>query len=289
MSVSLDRFGRGATVNDAVAAQLAAAKRRRIWSLVIVANALALVATIVGCLLMVKSQGVRAEVEEMRNEIGEYLTMMSLGGANEAVARHLPRLIGATAKWDRRFAERRESFRGLDLAIDQVQAMHRLGGNAERWRQDLEAVSPTQRGEVWQKSIKAQVAAEQKKWPNRTHEKNASEWFGDFGKELWYGLKLGFTWPVGIYNHMAEILKGGRAIDRLGVGDCLRYVLFPYRISSFTMLRLFGIVLSTTAIGYLCCWLGLKSRFGFLSYVGLVYFLYLLNIALFILYLEVVG
>ena len=167
--------------------------------------------------------------------------------------------------------------------------MHRLGVTAEHWRKELEAVAPTQRGELWQKSLKAQIAAEQKKWPNRTHEKNASEWFGDLGKEFWFGLKLGFTWPVGLYDRFSQIVKGGGAIDRLELGDMIRFLFFPYRVSSFTMLRLFGIVLATSLIGYFCCWLGLKSRFGFLSYIGLVYFLYLLNIALFILYLEVVG
>ena len=289
MSVAQDRFGRGATSNDAVTAQLAAAKRRRIWKLVIVANTMAIIAAIAGCLLMVRTQGVKAEVEDMRNEVGEHLTMMSLGGASEAIAKYLPRLITATAKWDRKFGERRENFRGLDTAIDQVQAMHRLGVTAEHWRRELEAVAPTQRGELWQKSLKAQIVAEQKKWPNRTHEKNASEWFGDLGKEFWFGLKLGFTWPVGLYDRFSQIVKGGGAIDRLELGDCIRFVLFPYRTSSFTMLRLLSIVLSTSLIGYLCCWLGLKSRFGFLSYIGLVYFLYLLNIALFILYLEIIG
>lgn len=273
--------------NDAIVAQLVAEKSRRVWRIVLITNAVAILAAIAGCLFMMKAQGVKADVAQMRDEVGETLTMMTLGGASEAVSRHIPRLIGTTAQWDRRFAERRESFRGMDAEINKVQEMHRLGAAAERWRRELEGISPMQRAEFWQMSLKAQVEAEQKKWPNRTHQKGATEWLGDMGKELWYGVKHGTLWPIGIYERTAELVKGGRGIDNLEVGDRLRYILFPYRLSTFTMLRLLGIVLVTSALGYLLCWLGLKSRFGWLSYAGLIYFLYLLNIALFIVWLEV--
>ena len=53
------------------------------------------------------------------------------------------------------------------------------------------------------------------------------------------------------------------------------------------MLRLAGIALVTSGLGYLLCWLGMKSRFGWLSYLGLIYFLYLVNVAIFIVWLEV--
>ena len=273
--------------NDAIVAQLVAAKSRRIWRIVLVANAVAILAAIAGCFFMMGSSGVKTDVAKMRDEVGETLTMMTLDGASEAVAKHIPRLIDTTARWDRKFAERREGFRGMDAEINKVQEMHRLGAAAERWRKDLEGISPMQRGELWQKSVKAQVEAEQKKWPNRTHKKGASEWAGDMGKEFWYGVKHGALWPIGIYARTAELVKGGRGIDNLEVGDRLRYILFPYRISNFTMLRLLGIVFVTSFLGYALCWLGLKTRFGWLSYAGLLYFLYLLNIALFIVWLEV--
>lgn len=277
----------GGTSNDAVAAQLAAARRRLVLRIVVAANVIALVAAIAGCLFMMKSSGVKTNVTKMRDEIGETLTMMSLGGANEAVAKYLPRLIDTSARWDRKFAERSESFRGMDVEINQVQAMHRLGGMAERWHRELEGISPTQRNEYWQKSLKAQIEAEQKNWPSRTHQKGMGEWVVDLGKEFWFGLKHGLLWPIGVYERTVELTKGGSVIDRLGIGDRLRYTLFPYRLSGFTMLRLLGIALATSVLGYLMCWIGLKSRFGWLSYVGLFYFLYLLNIALFIVWLEV--
>ena len=281
-----DRFA-GAGGNDAVAASLAAARRRRILQIVIGANIVALFAAIVGCLFMMGSQGLQADIAKMRDEVGETLTMMTLGGASEAVARYLPRLIDTTARWDRKFAEKRESFRGMDVEINQVQSMHSLGVVAELWRRELEGVSPMQRNELWQRRLKAQVEAEQKKWPNITHQKGAAEWLQDVGKEFWFGVRLGFEWPVHLYERTVEVAKGGCGIDRLDVGDRLRYILFPYRLSVFTVLRLTGIALTTSALGYLLCWLGLKSRFGWLSYAGLVYFLYLLNIAIFIVWLEV--
>lgn len=287
MSGVLDRFARrGNNGNDGNAA-IVAAKRRRIWHIVIVANVVALVASIVGCLFTIRTQGVKSDVEKMRNEVGETLTMMTLGGASEAVARHIPQLIGTTARWNRNFAGRREGFRGMDAEIDQVQAMGRLGMAAERWRSELEGVSPMQRNELWQKSLKAQVEAEQKKWPNRTHKKGMAEWALDRWKEFWFGLKHGIVWPVGVYERTVEMARGCAALSRLEVGDRLHYIFFPYRISAFSMLRLAGIAFATTLIGYLLCWFGLKSRFGWLSYVGLIYFLYLLNIALFIVCLEV--
>lgn len=283
-----DRFaGPGGTGNDVVAARLAAAKRRRVWKIVVVANVVAIVASIAGCLFMLRTQGIKADVCEMRDEVGETLTMMSLGGASEAVAKYLPSLISTTARWDRKFATRRDAFRGMDLEIDQVQAMHRLGIDAERWRKELEGVSPMQRNEHWNKSLKSQIEAEQKKWPNRTHEKGASEWLVDLWKEFWFGMKHGFMWPVSMYKNTMVIVKGGGAVDRLDVGSRLRLIFFPYRLSYFTMLRLAGIALVTSAIGYLMCWLGLKSRFGWFSYLGLMYFFYLLMIAIFIVWLEV--
>ena len=279
--------GGGGTSNDVIAAQLAAAKGRRIWRIVLVSNAVAILAAIAGCLFMMGSSGVKADVARMRDEVGERLTMMSLGGANEAVAKHLPRLIDTTTRWDRKFAARRGDFRGMDAEINHVQTMHRLGEMAERWHKELEGLPPTMRNEFWQKSVKAQVEAEQKKWPNRTHKKGADEWLVDLWKEFWFGLKHGALWPIGLYERTSELVRGGRGIDNLEIGDRLRYILFPYQLSGFTLLRLFGIAFVTSGLGYLLCWLGLKSRFGWLSYVGLFYFLYLLNIALFIVWLEV--
>ncbi len=277
----------GNTSNDVVAAQIAAARRRRVWKIFFISNAVALIAAIAGCLFMMGSQGVHADVAKMRDEVGETLTMMSLGGASEAVARYIPRLIDTTERWDRKFAMKREAFRGLDVEINQVQAMHNLGLSAERWRRDLEGISPMQRNELWQKGLKAQVEGEQKKWPNITHQKGWLEWLLDVWKEFWFGMRHGLTWPCGIYDRTAELVRGGRAMDSLGVGDRLRYILFPYRLSAFTMLRLGGIALVTSGLGYLMCWLGLKSKFGWLSYVGLIYFLYLINVAIFIVWLEV--
>ena len=290
MSGFRDSFARsGRNGNDAAAASLAAARRRRILQIVIGANVVALVAVIVGCLFMMGSQGLRADVAKMRDEVGETLTMMSLGGASEAVSRYLPRLIDTTARWNRKFAAKRERFRGMDAEIDQVQAMQRLGLAAERWRQELEGVSPMQRNELWQKNLKAQVNGEQKKWPNITHQKGVAEWLLDFGKEFWLGVRHGLVWPCGIYDRTAELLRGGDAVAKLEIDDCFRYVLFPYRLSSFTMLRLAGIALTTSVLGYLMCWFGMKSRLGWLSYGGLVYFLYLLMLAIFIVWLEVTG
>ena len=205
------------------------------------------------------------------------------------MARHIPRLIDITERWNRKFVERRESFRGLDVEINQVQAMTRLCAAAERWRKELESTSPMQRNDLWQKSLKAQVEGEQKKWPHRVHEKGAGEWMADIGKEFWFGVKHGALWPLGIYERTAELIKGGPGIDRLEIKERLQYIFFPYRLSNFTMLRLAGIALTTSLLGYLICWLGLKSRLGWLSYPGLLYFLYLLMIALFIVYLEVMG
>ena len=292
MSGILDRFSRSSRINGTAArndanAAITATKRRRVWHVVIGANVTALVAAIAGCLFMMRTQGIRADVAAMRDEVGESLTMMTLGGASDAVSRHIPRLIGTTARWDRKFAARSESFRGMDREIDQVQSMHRLGAAAERWRRELEGVSPMQRNEYWQKNLKAQVEAEQKKWPNRTHEKGASEWLVDWWKDFWFGMKHAFAWPAGIYERTKELIKGGRSVERLTVGDRLRYIVFPYRLSSFSMLRLAGIAIATSVIGYLMCWVGLKTRFGFLSYAGLLYFLYLLMIAIFIVCLEV--
>ena len=275
--------------NDVAATDLARAKRRRVWRIVIIANAVALVAAIAGCFFMMRTQGIHSDIAKMRDEVGETLTMMSLGGASEAVSRYIPVLIGTTSRWDRRFAAKREDFRGLDLEINQVQAMHRLGETAERWRSELEGISPTLRNEKWQKSLKGQVEAEQKKWPNRTHEKGMSEWAVEVWKEFWFGIEHGFAWPVGIYKRTVEIAKGGKSIDRLDVGDRLHYILFPYRLSAFTMLRLAGIALTTTAIGYLFCWLGLRTKLGWLSYAGLFYFFYLLQIAFFIVWMEVTA
>ena len=86
---------------------------------------------------------------------------------------------------------------------------------------------------------------------------------------------------------MSQRTATALGIDNLDVGDRIRYILFPYRLSSFTMLRLLGITLAISALGYLMCYLGLKSRFGWLSYAGLIYFFYLINVAIFIVWLEV--
>ena len=102
---------------------------------------------------------------------------------------------------------------------------------------------------------------------------------------MWHAL----VWPCGIYARTVEIWKGGGAIESLTFGERLRYILFPYNLSAFTMLRLAGIAFVTSAIGYLMCWIGLKTGLGWLSYTGLIYFLYLLMLAVFIVCLEVMA
>lgn len=271
---------------DVVAAQLVAAKRRRFWRLVIGAHVVALVSAIVGCFMMMKTQDLKTEIAEMRDEIGETLTVMSLEGGDAALARHLPKLVDQAARWEHEFSKKRENFRGMDAEINHVQALHRLGVEAKGWRRELEGVSSSRRGECWRTSLKARVEAEQKKWPNRRPDTDKSGWVRNVGKEFWFGVKHGLLWPLGIYERTSELVRGGRGISSLGIGDRLRYVLFPYRLSGFTLLRLGGIMVITSAVGYLLCWLGLRSKFSGLSYVGLLYFLYLFNIALFILYLE---
>ena len=273
--------------NDAIVSQLVRRRRRCIWWTAATVSVIALIAAIVGCLFKMRTQGVQSEVAEMRDEIGLTLTMMSLGDANEAIAKHIPKLIDTISKWNNKFAKRREGFRGLDREIDQVQEMVSLKAKSELWRKELESVSPTARSELWKRSVKAQIEVEQKKWPNRMQKKSRMEWCSDYLKEFYYGVKYALTWPVGIVGRTVEIMKGGGAIERLDVLDRLRYIFFPYNASSFAMLRLGGIVLTLTGLGYLMCWIGLKSRFGWFSYAGLLYFFYLLIIAIFIICLEV--
>ena len=265
----------------------APAKRHRVWKVIIGANVFALIAAIAGCLFMTRSHGLQADVAAMRDEVGETMTMMSRDSVGEAFTRHIPRLIATVSKWDGKFAERLESFRGLDAEIDYVQDMYRLGRAAERWRSELEGTAPEQRNELWRASIKAKVEEEQRKWPNIVHRKRAFEWMLDLAKEFWFGMEISFTWPVDIYGSAAEGFGGDSGTDKLDLGDKFHYILFPYRLSEFTMFRLGGIAFATSALGYLMCWLGLKTRFGWLSYLGLLYFLYLVNIALFIVWLEV--
>jgi len=277
----------GRTSNDAVAAQIAAAWRRRLWRIVIVASVIALVAAVVGGLFMMRTQSVRKDVACMRNELGETLTSMIHGDANQAVARHLPAFVDAVGRWDRKFAERMRDFRGLDTEINAVQTAHRDGETAERWRRELENVSPTQRGALWQKSVKAQAEEMQKRYPNVEKVPGWRDWLKDIWKEFGFGLRHGLLWPVGIFQRLTELVRGGSAVSRLDFGDCLHYLIFPYRLSTFTLLCLVGIALVTVGFGYLLCWVGLKTRLSALSYVGLLYFLYLFNIAFFIVWHEV--
>lgn len=284
-----DRLSRAGGNNATAESQRVVAKRRRILLIVIVASAIALVGAIGGCLFMMRTRGVQVEVAQMRDEVGETLTMMSLGGPNEAVAKYLPSLISTIARWNHKFQGERESFRKLDKEITQVQEMDSLGMKAERWRMELEGVSTAQRNEYWQKCIKEQIDAEQKGWPNLTHKKGTAEWVQDVWKEFWYGMRFGLFWPCSVYDSMAQLVKGGPGVQDLDFGGRLRLILFPYTLSHFTMLRLAGIVFAISGIGYLMCWIGLKTRLGWMSYVGLIYFLYLLIVAAFIICLEVMG
>ena len=62
MSSVFDRFGKASAAparNDTSAA-ITAAKRRRVWHVVVGANVTALVAAIAGCLFMMRTQGIRA-------------------------------------------------------------------------------------------------------------------------------------------------------------------------------------------------------------------------------------
>lgn len=272
--------------NRQVAAQLAHKRVRRFWRTAIAVAVFALLASVVGCLFMMRSQGVREEVAEMRLEVGSSLTLMLSRDPGEVFARLIPELEQRIVNWKKRFADT-SRFRGMDEEINSVQAMFRLETSVERWRADLEGVSATQRYDTWTRLIQPQIEAEAKNWPNVIKEKRSWEWGVDFGKEFGYGLWHGVTWPYGMWTRLVEVTKM-KSNKNAELFDYIRYVIFPYKLSVFTFIRLAGIIGSVLGLGFLFCWLGTKINcLSPLSYLGLVYFVYLLVAALFILWLEV--
>ena len=272
--------------NRQVADQLAHKRVRLFWRSAIAVSTFALLVSVVGCLFMMRSQGVREEVAEMRQDVGASLTQMQSRDPGEVFARCIPALEERLLHWKERFANT-SRFRGMDEEINSVQAMYRLEASVQRWHAELEGVSAMQRHDTWTRLVHPQVEAEAKNWPNVIREKRSWEWGVDFGKEFGYGISHGMTWPYGVWTRLVEVVKmnGNKGAELF---DYIRYVIFPYKLSVFTFIRLAGIIGSVLGLGFLFCWLGTKFNYlSALSYLGLLYFVYLLVAALFIVWLEV--
>jgi len=104
------------------------------------------------------------------------------------------------------------------------------------------------------------------------------------GDEFLFGVKFAALWPVGIYQRAGELKAAEGEVDFV---EGVKYLVFPHLPSRFSLFRMAGVVLTVMLIGWLLCWLGLKTGSGILVGAGVINFVYLVNVSFIMIYLEV--
>lgn len=87
------------------------------------------------------------------------------------------------------------------------------------------------------------------------------------------GLLEGVCWPFKTGKRAWECWKLGA--PPVPFGKKLRYVVFPWTLAAMSFPWLLGLGFMASAVGYFLCWLGMKADSLFLSFLGLLYFLFI--------------
>lgn len=87
------------------------------------------------------------------------------------------------------------------------------------------------------------------------------------------GLLEGVCWPFRMGKRAWECLRPGAFA--IPFGRRFRYIVFPWTLAALSFPWLLGLGFMAAAVGYFLCWLGMKADSLFLSFLGLLYFLFI--------------
>jgi BMFP domain-containing protein YqiC len=156
----------------------------------------------------------------------------------------------------------------LDRARDELA---RLKGRVQEWEARLRETPKTRREEVWIKTM-VEVLGERNRWPIAgVVRAPTSLWKRHLWSDLEEGVGIGVLWPVRAVVH---------AVGKRPAGyGRVRYMLFPYGRTALRSLHVVGFGLISIGLGYGLCWIGMRLNNAQLSYMGLIYFIYVIVFA----------
>lgn len=222
-----------------------------------------------------RAHSLSAKLEAMESDVSRMLAdALDAQNAGELPER-VDRGLSLCSAW-------RKRFRSADPGPDRKLAdkLFRLNDLEEtslpRWRRIL----VVQEGGPWdmpleerRKLVRREMLAEQEKWPEPPPPPLKivlSDGIGKFSD----GAVVGISWPweSGRRAFFAWTVENARTAP---ASWKLRYAFFPWRLGNFSFAWILGFGALAAATGYFLCWFGMKSNSAFLSFFGLVYFLYM--------------
>ena len=90
------------------------------------------------------------------------------------------------------------------------------------------------------------------------------------------GILEGVCWPFRAGKRAWECYRPGA--PAVSFGKKMRYIVFPWTLFALSFPWLIGLGFMAAAVGYFLCWLGMKADSLFLSFLGLLYFLFIVVI-----------
>ncbi len=215
------------------------------------------------------------ELNTLEAEVGAMLAQLA-----DSSPRHAPSLV---AQVNRRLARMHERLMKRTLQadtrlltnqeVDQIERilddMGRLRLRMREWEQRLDKATDATLDEVWV-AIVIDVLRERAIWPFAAMPSMRSRIEAlDHWRTFRQGLVLGGAWPV-------------RVIRNAVAGPTNRYgrvrrMFFPFGTHSpLRVLHVLGFGLAAIGVGYACCWIGLWRNNASMSFIGLIYFLYVI-------------
>lgn len=156
--------------------------------------------------------------------------------------------------------------------IERIERMRdglkRLEASIPEWRRRVSPDSVAPLEEIWMET-RVDILRESARWKQLARGKppKSNAW-----RMLHQGITIGGTWPV-------LAVRGATTRQPANLG-LLRRMFFPYfGRTNFHPLHLLGFGLASIGLGYCWCWLGMRFNKSLLSYLGLIYFLYVIVFA----------
>jgi hypothetical protein len=189
--------------------------------------------------------------------------------------RALGRVQRRVRRWNARFGRRLPHMETRFLSNAEIESIERARDGLKRlessipeWRRRVSSESAAARDEVWMET-RVDILRESTRWKQLARGKppQSNAW-----RMLYQGIRIGGAWPV--------LAVRGAIMRHPANFGFVRRMFFPYsRRTNFHPLHLLGFGLASIGLGYGWCWLGMRFNNSSLSYLGLIYFLYMIVFA----------
>ena len=222
-----------------------------------------------------RAHSLPAKLEAMENDVSRILADALAAQRSGELPATLERGQALAAAWRARFKNAKP---GADSGS--VEKLLRLQNLEEkllpRWRrilapQDGDAVSLSWEDRL--RIVRTELLVQQELWPPPPAPPLQIV-LSDGFRKMSDGVVVGLSWPWIAGSRSFEIWTDANA-RTAKFSEKMRVAFFPWRLGALSFPWILGFGALAAAAGYFLCWLGMKANSAILSFMGLLYFLYM--------------